>query len=73
MTDLGLRVITIGHSVAEAGGFQRSIYTKWERLKEEEKKQIITALVDKEIDSFNLNFDASQLKHAGFLVEKNSW
>jgi len=48
-------------------------YLVWEALKDTEKETIINAFVGKTIYLYNLNFDASQLKHAGFRVEENKW
>jgi len=67
MSDLGLRTIQFGNNKEDV------YYLIWEDLEVEQQTQIIQLLVNKTIYVYNLNFDASQLKHAGFLVEKNTW
>lgn len=62
MSSLGLRTIQID-----------SHYLVWEKLTQEEKDKLIQAFVNKTVYLFNLNFDVSQLKHAGFNVEANTW
>jgi len=62
MSNLGLRTIQID-----------SHYLIWETLEEAQKKEIIRAFRDKVVYLFNLNFYASQLKHAGFHTDANKW
>jgi len=67
MNDMGLRTIQLGNKEGELH------YIFWETLSNEDKDKIRKLLQDKKIYLFNLNFDISQLKHAGLKVESNRW
>jgi len=54
LTNLGLRTIRLDHH-----------YIIWEELFPEAKQLLINTLIRKDIYVFNLNMEASQLKHAG--------
>ena len=62
LTNLGLRTIQLDHH-----------YIIWEDLTQEEKASLLESLVRKNLYVFNLNMEASQLKHAGFQVDHNTF
>lgn len=67
MNNLGLRTIQLGNNTEERH------YLKWEHMNPGEREKLIHALTGKRIYLFNLNFDTSQLKHAGFNIDSNTW
>jgi hypothetical protein len=71
MSSLGLR--TIQYSIIEEPKMPpvSPTYIIWEDLSLDEQDYLRQALINKDIYCFNLNFDASQLAHAGFHVQSN--
>ena len=67
MNDLRLRTIQLGNAQGEL------YYLIWEDLSPEERTKLVSLLIGKSIYLFNLNFDVSQLLHAGFKVHENNW
>lgn len=67
MNNLGLRTLQLGNSEGKL------LYLIWEDMSLTEREELINYLVGKRIYVFNLNFDTSQLAHAGFKVIENTW
>ena len=74
--DIDCRIEIRGMSTMEQAKFNTDgelHYIIWETLSDEDRDKLRALLQNKNIYLFNLNFDVSQLKHAGFKVDSNKW